>query len=60
MKTRIKIKPRPANDNGRTAVVVSLKERRAQAARRAVLMRDWAPAILATFFGGGSRDPPSA
>jgi hypothetical protein len=50
--TRIKTKTRAANDNGKTTVVVSLTERRARA-RRATLMRDWAPAILATFFGGG-------
>jgi hypothetical protein len=64
MKTRIKAKPRVANDNGEATTVVSLTERRERAARRRAaaaaragvfVMRDWAPAILATFFGGGSR-----
>ena len=55
---KIKTKPRAANDNGRATVVVSLTARRECAARRASLMRDWAPAILATFFGGGARDRP--
>jgi hypothetical protein len=50
--TRSKTKPRAANDNGKTAVVVSLTERR-ERARRAAFLRDWAPAILATFFSGG-------
>jgi hypothetical protein len=59
MKTRIKTRARVANDNGRAAVVVSLTERRERAARQRALMRDWAPAILATFFGGGSREPPA-
>jgi hypothetical protein len=57
MKTRIKTKARAANDNGKTAVVISLRDRRERTARHGSLMRDWAPAILATFFGGGSRDP---
>jgi hypothetical protein len=57
VKTRIRTKVRVANDNGSATVVISLRERRERGARRASLMRDWAPAILATFFGGGSRDP---
>jgi hypothetical protein len=60
MKIRIKTKGRVANDNAdaHANAVISLRDRRARAARRGALMRDWAPAILATFFGGGSRDPP--
>jgi hypothetical protein len=50
--TRIKPKARAANDNGKATVVVSLPEHR-ERARRAALLRDWAPAILATFFSGG-------
>jgi hypothetical protein len=50
--TRIESKARAANDNGKAAVVVSLTERR-ERARRAALLRDWAPAVLATFFSGG-------
>ncbi|HVZ71075.1 MAG TPA: hypothetical protein VHJ20_01760 [Polyangia bacterium] len=50
--TRIAPKVRAANDNGEATVVVSLTERR-ELARRVALLRDWAPAILATFFSGG-------
>jgi hypothetical protein len=53
---RIQTQLRAANDNGNASVVVSLAERRARA-RRAALLRDWAPAILATFFNGGPRTP---
>jgi hypothetical protein len=49
---RIETKACAANDNGKATVVVSLTERR-ERARRAALLRDWAPAILATFFSGG-------
>ena len=48
--TRIRTKQRVANDNGQPTKVVSLEARRAGAARRRALMRDWGPAILATFF----------
>jgi hypothetical protein len=49
---RIETKARAANDNGTETVVISLTERR-ERARRAALLREWAPAILATFFSGG-------
>ena len=50
MKGRIQTNPRVANDNGKSTKVVSLAARHEGAARQASLMRDWAPAILATFF----------
>jgi hypothetical protein len=42
--------PTIANDNGTPAQVVSLAARRQSTARRAPPGREWAPAILATFF----------
>jgi hypothetical protein len=59
MKIEIRM-ARVANDNAKGTVVVSLSERRKRVRRRDSLMRDWAPAILATFFGGSPREPPQA
>jgi hypothetical protein len=62
LRTRIRTQRRIANDNGRPTRVVSLEARRAGAARRRALMRDWGPAILATFFTigcGPTFDPAS-
>jgi hypothetical protein len=53
---------RPANDNGRPTRIVSLGARRAGQARRRKMLRDWGPAILATFFTlgcGPTFDPAS-
>jgi hypothetical protein len=53
MARRTRSNPRVANDNGSSAGVVSLSAYRENDARRPALMRDWAPAILATFFTVG-------
>ncbi len=53
MKARIQTNPHIANDNGRSTRVVSSK------VRQGSLMREWAPAILATFFTV-DRDPASS
>jgi hypothetical protein len=61
-KTRIQTKQRIANDNGQATKIVSLDARRRGASRRRALMRDWGPAILATFFTlgcGPTFDPAS-
>ena len=50
MKARIRTNPRIANDNGKPADVISVTARREDAARQGSHMREWAPAILATFF----------
>jgi hypothetical protein len=61
-KTRIRTRQQIANDNGRPTRVISLEARRAGLERRRALMRDWGPAILATFFTmgcGPTFDPAS-
>jgi hypothetical protein len=50
--TRPRAKQRIANDNGTVTDIVSVTRRREDGARGRSLMRDWAPAILATFFDG--------
>jgi hypothetical protein len=60
--TPIRTTKRPANDNARPVRVISLDARRAGVARRRKLLRDWGPAILATFFTlgcGPTFDPAS-
>jgi hypothetical protein len=60
--TRIQTQQLPANDNRKPTRIISLAARRAGAARRRALMRDWGPAILATFFTvgcGPTFDPAS-
>jgi hypothetical protein len=52
MKARIQPKARIANDNGKAANIIPLSARRAADARRRSTEREWAPAILATFFTG--------
>jgi hypothetical protein len=65
MKTRIEIRKRSANDNGRAPEAPGRGHhpRRVAAPAKLSLMRDWAPAILATFFtmgcSGPDFDPPS-
>ena len=59
---RIQTQQRPANDNAHPTKVVSLDARRAGVARRRQMLRDWGPAILATFFTlgcGPTFDPAS-
>jgi hypothetical protein len=60
--THIQTTQRPANDNARPTRVVSLDARRSGLARRQRMLRDWGPAILATFFTlgcGPTFDPAS-
>jgi hypothetical protein len=60
--TRIQTQQHPANDNARPRRVDSLEARRLGRARRLKLLRDWGPAILATFFTlgcGPTFDPAS-
>ncbi|HVU49062.1 MAG TPA: hypothetical protein VHL80_00145 [Polyangia bacterium] len=52
MKARIRSEAPIANDNGKVASVVPLASRRTRAVRRRSTRREWAPAILATFFTG--------
>jgi hypothetical protein len=57
-RTRTQADPRVPDDDARPADVISLAARRA--ARYGSPMRDWAPAILATFFTPPRLEAPSS